>query len=197
MLIIDDSLVGSPLADQIQSLVFGFEEPISWKYSDMTNRVYEDNPMVIRPDYVKETFYFSGFIPEEAKLYKLVLKFLTSKLAEHGLAIEEVSIFRVNIFTKKDESYAEVHHTVHADETNEGYVTFLYYIEDSDGGTRFFNEKYEKSMTEDSLSVRIIVDPVKGRYALFDSTRYHASASPVDHDMRPIINVILKVRNLR
>lgn len=193
MFVISDELVGSEFSQQIKSLVYGFQEPINWQYSDMTNRMYEDDPISIKTDLVKETFYFSGYIEPTAQLYKTVLSFLKKELSHRGISIEEIFMFRANIFTRKDHSYADIHHTIHVDHTSDNYMSFLYYIEDSDGDTRFFNEKYSLSMNETLLSEKQSVSPVAGRYVLFDSNYYHASASPVNHDARSVLNVIFRV----
>ncbi len=193
MFLVSDELVGSEFSQQIKSLVFGFQEPINWQYSDMTNRMYDNDPISIKTNQVKETFYFSGYIEPTARLYEIVLSFLEKELSHHGVSIGEIFMFRANIFTRKDYSYSGIHHTIHVDNTSDDYMSFLYYIEDSDGDTRFFNEKYSPSMNSTLLSEKQSVSPSGGRYVLFDSNYYHASASPVNHDARSVLNVIFKV----
>ncbi len=194
MFSINDSLVNSSFSESVKSLIYGFEEPVNWQYSDRTNRVEENDATAIKPKGAKETFYFSGYLEKESKLYQLFLALIEDELRPLSLSVKEILMFRSNIYTRKDFSYSDVHHTVHVDGTDLDLMSFLYYVDSSDGATTFFNEKYSPEMNETLLSENCKVDPLQGRYVLFESNRYHASASPTRHDTRTVVNVIFRVQ---
>ena len=59
--------------------------------------------------------------------------------------------------------------------------TFLYYVNDSDGDTIFFN-KNKKEIKR--------VKPKKGTGVLFKSNTLHAGSNPINSDKRMVINYI-------
>ena len=59
------------------------------------------------------------------------------------------------------------------------HTTALYYVNDSDGDTHFFDEQGNVSDT---------VTPKKGRLVIFDGHTYHASSCPVQSSHRVVIN---------
>ncbi len=60
------------------------------------------------------------------------------------------------------------------------HKVLLYYINDSDGPTYFFNEKNELEDT---------VYPKPGRALIFDGNILHAASNPVKHPFRMVVNV--------
>lgn len=62
-----------------------------------------------------------------------------------------------------------LHHNPHIDDQTRHHVVVLYYVNDSDGDTFFFDKN--KNVTDR-------VTPKKGRAILFDGKNYHASSSP-------------------
>jgi hypothetical protein len=64
------------------------------------------------------------------------------------------------------------------------HKVLLYYINDTDGPTYFFNNKKELTDT---------VYPKKGRAVIFDGSQIHAASNPVKNPFRFILNVDFKV----
>ena len=63
---------------------------------------------------------------------------------------------------------------------------FLYYADDSDGDTYFFNEKFGS----DQYSVSKRSTPKKGKGVLFDNSMVHASSPPRLHERRMTLNFV-------
>jgi ectoine hydroxylase-related dioxygenase (phytanoyl-CoA dioxygenase family) len=78
-------------------------------------------------------------------------------------------------------------HYPHVD-ADKDHLVFLYYVNDSDGDTIFFNEKYDGSKI-DNLTVMSRVSPESGKAVVFDGRTYHASSSPSIGDYRCVINI--------
>lgn len=192
MFIVSNQLVDSGFSVEIQELVYGFEKPLTWGYSDLAVRIVE-KPIGILNDNVKEAFYFSADVSAEHPIYAKIVEHLIPILNQHGIRIGDRYRFKSNIFTKQNETYRGGHHTIHVDDPSGAFLSFLYYVEDSDGETVFFNETYSDTMTKDRLSEKIRVTPKRGRYVIFDSNMYHASASPVDSPRRSVLNFVFEV----
>lgn len=76
------------------------------------------------------------------------------------------------------------YHTPHVDHYSVGAETLLYYVNNSDGRTRFFksnNGLLNETHTE---------EPREGAGILFDSNVYHAGSSPKISDRRVVINFV-------
>ena len=78
----------------------------------------------------------------------------------------------------KDQS-KELYNAPHRDH-NFPHYTMLYYIIDSDGPTRIFDNKTEKVIKE--------IEPKQGRVVFFPGDTLHASASPREYSRRMVIN---------
>jgi hypothetical protein len=81
-------------------------------------------------------------------------------------------------------------HYPHIDFYNDHHV-LVYYVNDSDGDTILFNEKWKP---EDNgnlvpLTVKQTITPKRGRIAYFNGLHYHTSQSPNKSSERIIINI--------
>lgn len=101
---------------------------------------------------------------------------------------------KANMYLKQPD-YPDGHfHTPHVDvydqETDiigEGEI-FLYYVDDSDGDTFFFEERFPSPVVTKVGSI----GPKKGRGVLFDLQTLHASSPPRLHDRRMTLNFVFK-----
>ncbi len=67
------------------------------------------------------------------------------------------------------------------------YYTAIYYINDSDGDTYIFNEKYENKQF-DKLTVKNRITPKKGRLVVFNGSYLHSGNNPSTSNPRAVIN---------
>ena len=75
------------------------------------------------------------------------------------------------------------HQPIHSDVDEKGYKSLIYYINDSDGDTIFFNDKLKEIKR---------VNPKKGRAVIFDSQILHCGCNPIKQQQRGVINFIYK-----
>jgi len=105
---------------------------------------------------------------------------------EHDLEFEKHIRMKINlVFQKK--GFKDKYHYPHID-TPERHYVLLYYINDSDGPTWLFNNKYDGENHSDTLETAIKIEPKQGRAVLFDGRYFHASTNPAKHDYRAVIN---------
>lgn len=74
------------------------------------------------------------------------------------------------------------YHTPHIDNGFEDQITALYYVNDSDGDTFFF---------DDSGKVTKRVTPKKGTLVMWEGKVFHAKSSPIKTTSRVVININL------
>lgn len=69
----------------------------------------------------------------------------------------------------------------------------IYYINNSDGDTILFNERYNESSKPKNFSIQKTVSPQKGRLLFFPADIYHSANFPVNNFTRIIINNVLSI----
>jgi hypothetical protein len=81
----------------------------------------------------------------------------------------------------------------HVDDSNGKLLSAVYYINDSDGDTVIFNEKYSSSADIKKLTVLERIRPEAGKVVIFPSTQLHASSNPINTNARYVINFMFEV----
>ncbi len=116
-----------------------------------------------------------------------IAKFVVNKFAEkHGLKIKEITRSRANV---SHPSIDRRHTPPHIDNRDEHYV-FIYYVNDSDGDTNIYNEKYDgTTRTQDDLTLFKAVTPKSGLGVLFSGKVFHTWQPPLNTKARCIINM--------
>jgi hypothetical protein len=104
---------------------------------------------------------------------------------KHGIEIKETLRIKANILNKTDKQ--DHIHPPHVDMTIP-HMVFLYYVNNSDGDTVFFNEKYSSEETP-ILTVNNRITPKSGAAIVFDGLTYHASSSPINAEERIVLNI--------
>jgi len=76
------------------------------------------------------------------------------------------------------------------------HLSLIYYINDSDGPTRIFNEKFTPTpkghnlgISYDTFTVKTTVDPKANRLLIINGLQYHTASNPVNAKRRVIFNV--------
>lgn len=113
-------------------------------------------------------------------------------LAEDKLqfSLENIIRMKANLLTMSSHSPAQsdIHQDVEiATEDNDGYLSLLYYVDDSDGDTLIFDRAQENIIQR--------ITPKFNSAILFDSTIWHSSSPPLKNKRRVVINTIMKTKN--
>lgn len=105
------------------------------------------------------------------------------------LKLKGASRVKFNLLLKQD--FGDHYNQPHIDTPDPTY-SIVYYLNDSDGDTVFFNEKYSPEQKHPiKLTVMERITPKKNRAVIFESNRYHASCNPSISENRFVINWIL------
>jgi len=76
-------------------------------------------------------------------------------------------------------------------------LTMIYYVNDSDGDTLFFNEEFTGNSSDlKNITVAKRVTPKKGKLIAFRSDIMHAGSHPVENDFRMAINYNVLINDL-
>lgn len=149
----------------------------------------------------------SGFVHElyskgkvKSEYYKEFVPILYLLEEAASIEIESLIEFRLNLFTRNTNTVP--HHIPHIDISADGKImSALYYVNNSDGDTRFFTEffdpdikRYINGYSPSDFHIQTTSAPEQGKVILFDSRRYHASSYPEKTPERIVLNMVFKIK---
>lgn len=78
-------------------------------------------------------------------------------------------------------------------DNDEKHFVVIYYVNDSDGDTVIYNQKYSgKVYNQSELTVFKTINPKAGSIVIFDGSMYHTNYAPQKNNFRCVINMNLK-----
>jgi len=145
---------------------------------------------------------FTGFMHilwgrdgKESDFYDIFVPLLYSMEEKINMTIKDLIQLRLGLFTLNKNK--QPYHVPHVDYQNDGLkYTAIYYLNDSDGDTFFFNEfldpnikRFINGYDPSLFTVAKSVKPKQGKLVLFDGRRYHASSYPESTPERMVLNI--------
>jgi hypothetical protein len=188
--IIDNFLPDSFYAD-IRNLLFS--EKFPWFYvanlsygaeAGFLERWYKNDPKI------KDTFGFSHVARDQLdvdspyfEFLKPMAYFLEDKLKEK---INNVHRIRA-VMTCKDQTFGNYYNVPHVD-IPVPHKTMVYYVNDSDGDTVIFKERWLGKADYSIKNIETRITPKANRAVIFDGLRYHTGSVPTKNN-RVLINM--------
>lgn len=181
MIEILDNVLTESQVNQIEEYIDG-DRGFPW-YTGGTATVVEDidvTSWLNHPNIVESYQFFHYFYIELDSKNKSEFS-APSDLICNTLKINPKQLIRskVNFQTQIKNYPSHCHNTPHVDNSKPHNV-YLYYVNESDGDTFFFNHKQE---------VIKRVSHKRGRIVHFDGSIYHAGSNPKKYDRRITINI--------
>jgi hypothetical protein len=179
MLNIIDDFVKPRVQDEIEKILTGTNFPYFYStesvHLDITDTVMPDSNALDVPQFF-HMFVIDGKI--NSQHYNVVSP-VTNKLTE--TLDEDCYILRckVNLNTL-DTRFGDRYHTPHIDNAFEEQLTAIYYVNDSDGDTYFFDENGKVAQR---------LTPKKGRLVWWKGRIFHAKSSPIKTPQRLVLNI--------
>ena len=142
------------------------------------------------------TFYYNN--QRLSDFYNIIQPILLFAEYHTGEVFNKVHRVKANLLTKNQSIQENQYTTPHTDEylINSGgdskYKTLLYYVNDSDGETTFFKERFAYYTRYKELTLDTKIKPTQGTCAIFDSNIFHCSKPPSKFDNRIVINIVLE-----
>jgi len=171
--------------DELESILLGID--FGWYYYpttiDKTQSLFDDNCK--DGFHLTHTVYFYDTGINSA-YYGLIKKVLDYVQKNENIKVKNLLRIKANFTTPRPNYKSHNYSPIHTDEYRKNIYSFLYYVNDSDGDTRFFDQKFKLL---DSCK------PKKGTGVLFKSTTFHAASWPINFDKRVVINFVFEVEN--
>jgi hypothetical protein len=132
---------------------------------------------IIDSPQLNHVFYYDGKVNSD---YWDSIQMLNQQIGT--IFEEEQKLFRIkmNVTFPKTGSTVDSFYVPHTDHPSPHTVA-IYYVNDSDGDTAFFDDDY---------NIIKRVSPKRGRLVLFDGATEHAGQPPITSDLRCVINFV-------
>jgi len=177
--------IDTVIADNVKTILESYDFP--WflqkgttEYGKDTSKV--DDNVILNPQFCHN--FYKDY--QNSALINLVMPILSN--VDVGVAKKLIRVkanLNHNITGYRKSNYQPIHTDYITDKNEQvetNYMSLLYYVNDSDGETRFF----------DKGNVIYSNSPKKGTAVLFNSNIEHAGGNPIDTTYRMVVNFIYK-----
>ena len=180
-------------ADVLAELMLGSD--FDWYWNDHTiNASYED---VFIDSKTKDKPQFTHTIFKNNKpksTYYHYFSEMIRHLEPHIGKIKKVIRIKANLMLGDSSYPKDSYNGPHADAYDNNTLTFLYYVNDSDGDTILFDEKMDGSKHNIIKLNEVHRETPKGGTGIvFNSQQIHTSSTPILTKRRVVINYILEM----
>jgi hypothetical protein len=196
-----DNLIPPSYQNDLVNLFYHGDFP--WYYHASTTAVTEaqlllpsansftDSNTVERPQF-GHSFVVNGKITSD--YYRTISPMLYFLEARTGYKPSQVLRIKANMLLKDttypNNSYHEPHTDVYGLAPT-GLTSMIYYLDDSDGDTYFFDQEFNGGQLPGAVTTHHRQTPTKGTAVVFSSNRFHASSSPRQYARRAVLNFVL------
>lgn len=139
---------------------------------------------------------FNKFKSNNAKTSIEIFDKFFIALESIGYSPEDLLALRLSMKFPKEGYTEDTHQIPHVDFNDKPHDTLIYYINDSDGDTKIFDQKYEGTPTT-KFTIKDRVKPVGNRLLIIDGWQYHTATSPIKTRRRIIVNLNLNKRKFK
>lgn len=195
-----DDLLPPALVDRIENTLMS--KDFSWfaldnlSLGDQEEKykfTYKDGYRYIETYGMSSLVYKDDLWYDPYKLYMMVRQLIDYVSDIEGFEVNRILRVKANFLTQNvDHTFDEnCINFPHLDNYTDHKV-LVYYVNDSDGDTILFNEKWDitdKEKDNIDLTTEARVHPKRGRILMFDGLQYHTSQNPINSKHRCILNI--------
>ena len=160
--------------------------PSSSNYQDALNLIALDSNVVDNGQFTHAVLEDGNIFSQHHAMLVPLLYFFAEQA---NITINTIERIRVNLLVQDKTFKSNNYNFPHTD--SKDTYSFLYYVNDSDGDTFFFNEYFQNQLPS-SFTLYNKLTPKKGTGVFFESQRYHASSNPAISQARYVINYNFK-----
>lgn len=172
------------------------QDEFGWYYNSSTSQLRPGDRTIISDENTKESIQFTHKLYTDdtfdSEYVEFVMKIMKGLEEKEGIVCTKMLRAKCNLLPQDSSYGVDSYHTPHIDLINptDNNYSFIYYVNDSDGDTFVFNEKFGDQFTDLTIAHR--QTPKQGCGLLLKSGTYHASSSPMITKSRVIINIVFE-----
>jgi hypothetical protein len=173
-----------------------------WFYCEHVSLAPEDNviqvPLAVETDGFHHIFYDKEY-KVQSFTYDYLDNFLKRLEESLGFTQEHLVRFRASMKSPKVNFTEKNYNLPHVDYFFP-HETMIYYLNDSDGDTRIFDQEFEATTNNfgighhDTFTTKHQITPKANRLLWFNGFRYHTASNPINSNRRVILNINLLPR---
>lgn len=192
--IVLDDVIPKALQKTIASTLLSPSFPLYWNAETVEFVEAENNPYLFWDSLTKDSPQLTHSVildgnqtSEQWNLLRTILFFV---IAKTNIELEVVRC-KVNVTFPQRTFSDKEYYPPHIDTVQQADFTAIYYVNDSDGDTLFF-EKPVQNKSDSPFVVKQVVTPKQGRLVFFDNKTIHCGAPPKETSARCVINFNFK-----
>jgi hypothetical protein len=187
-----DDILNKENQDKLETYLLSSNFPWFLNHATSFGKTELDKGLMILDNNTNDNFQFThSFFDQEPKPYfKLIVPFLNYIKDNLGFKEFEFDRIKSNLLINNPQQPLESYNVPHVDGQDDNTKTLLYYVNDSDGDTVFFNEKYGDNIN--NLTTNMTLSPKKGTAIIFNSNYFHSSRPPINNKFRCVINLVFR-----
>jgi len=183
-----DNLLDSETADSIEN--FMLSTNFNWVYINSISGVCVNDEAVANDPKIKDSDGFMHmFVNKQQPVspHVGIIHSLMGSLEQHtAKTVKAVERSRA-VLVCKNPTFGDFYQGPHTDYANP-HMVMIYYVNDSDGDTIFFNERQKELVDNSKKTISQRITPKKNKCIIFDGLQYHAGSTP-KNSHRMFINI--------
>jgi len=188
MIKVVENVIEKQYQDELENVFLSAD--FSWFLNRKTATPGSDRTWFDAPS-VFDSLQFTHTIVRDGSISSNIFNTLT-KLCNNIAIKESIHTFnmhrvKANLTMPQQDFKKGMYKPPHTDTHESNCITAIYYVNDSDGDTLFF-DSHEKMQENNDFTILKTVSPKKGSLVYFPSNIVHSSEYPVNSLMRCVIN---------
>jgi hypothetical protein len=139
-MIIDNDFAPKDLVDEIASDILGWKSNFQWAFAPASNREDQNGHSVLDPNVLEHPMFVSAVGPGHPYRAR-ILSLFDAFVRKNSLKYRDIIRIKINIVPMAGPESIGKYQMPHVD-SDQPHKVFLYYVNDADGDTYFFNEKF-------------------------------------------------------
>lgn len=172
-IIIDDNFIDSDFKNDLELIMTNGTIP--WFYVPNTVPPERDGEAFDGVGFFTHMYFLNG--EKNSDFFGIILSLFKSFVDKHNIEVNEILHCRSNFMLKSDTQKITAPHT----DFDTPHKVFLYYVNDCDGDTVFFDKEGFDEIGR--------VSPKQGRAVLFDGLTMHGIQPPIKSNYRIVVNI--------
>jgi hypothetical protein len=189
-----ENILADNIKDRLKRILLS--DGFDWLYNSSTARIIPGNKSAIEDSNTEDSIQFTHKLFTDNKFesehVEYVMKIMKALEEKEGIVCTKMLRAKCNSIPQNINYGVDQYHPPHVDckDVTDITYTLVYYVNNSDGDTFVFNEKFGDEF--DNLTIAHRQTPTEGSALLFKSTNYHASSSPINTKSRVVINIVFE-----
>jgi hypothetical protein len=164
---------------ELKNIIAGYEFPWSWQDNQIDNTLDTNQISGFGHVFLRDELIHSKYF----NLIQPIVYFFEEKT---NLKVKRIYRAQANLLVNQITTQEMLNSQIHIDNENDNFYSLVYYVIDSDGNTKLYNNKKDKEVV-------MSCEPKEGNACIFKSNTYHSATLPKINKKRIVLNFIFEI----